>query len=328
MVKSEDDGDLHRRCEMREMREKTARCEMRFGDLHRRCETMVKTRDLVGLLLNIKGKSKDGKLVREDMVAMGIRPELAPIENPRKRTYLPATCYTMSKDEKTRFCKCLHGVKVPSGYSSNIKKLVSMDELKLFGMKSHDCHGLMAHMIPIAILINPEVLDSWQSDIILTLCQLEMYFPPSFFDVMVHLVSRIVHEIKCCGPVFKRYMYPFERHMGIFKGYVRNRYRPEGSIVEGYVTEEVIEYCSDYLQGVTSIGIPISRHEGRLAGTETIGLKNVIPNREDLQLAHFTVLQHMTIIAPYINEHKRMLEMANRGRSKRWLITEHNKTFS
>ncbi|KAL4582804.1 hypothetical protein LXL04_007364 [Taraxacum kok-saghyz] len=36
----------------------------------------------------------------------------------------------------------------------------------------------------------------------------------------------------------------------------------------------------------------------------------------------------MTIIAPYINEHKRMLGMANRGRSKRWLITEHNKTFS
>ncbi|KAL4567864.1 hypothetical protein LXL04_023460 [Taraxacum kok-saghyz] len=215
-----------------------------------------------GLLLNIKGKSKDGKLVREDMVEMGIRPELAPSENPGKRTYLPAACYTMSKDEKTRFCKCLHGVKFPSGYSSSIKKLVSMNELNFFGMKSHDCHVLMARMIPIAIhgilpdrirhtvtklclffnmihskVINPEVLESWQSDIILTLCQLEMYFPPSFFDVMVHLVSHIVNEIKCCGPVFERYMYPFERHMSIFKGYVRNRYRPEGSIVEGYVTE-------------------------------------------------------------------------------------------
>ncbi|KAL4567575.1 hypothetical protein LXL04_023163 [Taraxacum kok-saghyz] len=40
------------------------------------------------------------------------------------------------------------------------------------------------------------------------------------------------------------------------------------------------------------------------------------------------LLQHMTIIAPYINENKRMLDMANRGRSKRWLIAEHNKTFS
>ena len=42
-------------------------------------------------------------------------------------------------------------LKVPSGYSCNIKKLVSMKDLKLLGMKSHDCHVLMTHMIPIAI---------------------------------------------------------------------------------------------------------------------------------------------------------------------------------
>ncbi|XP_052621656.1 uncharacterized protein LOC128127253 [Lactuca sativa] len=308
---------------------------------------------LIALLLNIKGKTKDGVNVRDDMVEMGIRPELAPIKNIGKRTYLPVACYTMSKAEKTNFCKCLHGVKVPSGYSANIKKLVSMSKLKLLGMKSHDCHVLMAHMIPIAIrgilpdrlrhtitklclffnmihskVIDPEVLDSWQSDIILTLCQLEMYFPPSFFDIMVHLISHIVREIKYCGPVYLRYMYPFERYMGVLKRYVRNKFRPEGSIVEGYATEEVIEYCTDYLQGVTSIGIPKSRHEGRLVGYGTIGLKRVTPKKEDLHLAHFTVLQHMTIIAPYVNEHKRYIEMSNGGKSKRWLITEHNKTFS
>ena len=33
---------------------------------------------LIGLLLNIKGKTKDGIKVRKDMVEMGIRPELAP----------------------------------------------------------------------------------------------------------------------------------------------------------------------------------------------------------------------------------------------------------
>ncbi|GJS07062.1 retrovirus-related pol polyprotein from transposon TNT 1-94 [Tanacetum coccineum] len=40
---------------------------------------------------------------------------------------------------------------VPSGYSANIKKLVSMKDFKLLGMKSHDCHILMRQMIPIAI---------------------------------------------------------------------------------------------------------------------------------------------------------------------------------
>ncbi|XP_052624819.1 uncharacterized protein LOC128132334 [Lactuca sativa] len=334
--------------------ERTARKPLRGETVFSRVENLnVTFGKFKALLLNIKGKSKDEINVREDMVEMGILPELAPIRNPRKRTYLPVACYTMSKDEKTKFCKCLHGVKVSSGYSANIKKLVSMKELKLFGMKSHDCHVLMAHMIPIAIrgilpdrirhtitklclffnmihskVIDPEVLDSWESNIILTLCQLEMYFPPSFFDVMVYLTSHIVREIKYCGPVFLRYMYPFERYMGILKGYVRNRHRQEGSIVEGYATEEVIEYCTDYLQGVYSIGIPKSQHKGRLVGSGTIRLKKIIPNQEDLQLAHFTILQHMTIIAPYINEHKRTLEFSNRGRSNRWLVNEHNKTFS
>ncbi|KAI3740168.1 hypothetical protein L2E82_30590 [Cichorium intybus] len=268
---------------------------------------------LIGLLLDIPGKSKDGVNVRKDMVEMGIRPELAPIENEGRRTYLPPACYTMSKDEKTKFCKCLHGIKVPSGYSANIKNLVSMKDLKLLGMKSHDCHVLLTHMIPIAIrgilpdpirhtitkfclffnlihskVIDPEVLDSWQRDIIATLCQLEMYFPPSFFDVMVHLVSHIVREIKACGPVFLRYMYPFERYMSCLKGYVRNRHRPEGSIVRGYASEEVTEFCTNYLKGVTTIGIPQSRHEGRLQGVGIIGLKMVIPDRNEFHLAHFT----------------------------------------
>ncbi|KAI3706869.1 hypothetical protein L6452_24902 [Arctium lappa] len=307
---------------------------------------------LIGLLLNIPGKTKDGVKVRRDMAEMGIRSQLAPIES-GSRTYLPPTCYTLSKVEKTIFCQCLQGIKVPSGYSANIKKLVSIKDLKLLGMKSHDCHVLMTHLIPIAIrgilpehirhtitklclffnlihskVIDPEVLDSWQKDIILTICQLEMYFPPSFFDVMVHLISHIVGEIKACGPVFLRYMYPFERYMGFLKGYVRNRNRPEGSIVEGYASEEVIDFCTDYLAGVTNVGIPQSRHEGRLGGVGTIGFRKVVPNRDQLQQAHFFVLQNMTAVAPYIHEHMTMLQEMNKLRSEKWLANEHNRTFS
>ncbi|GJR29561.1 uncharacterized protein Tco_1105793 [Tanacetum coccineum] len=216
------------------------------------------------------------------MEDMGIRPELAAKVIPGKRgTYLPPASYTMSKIEKTKFCQCLHGIKVPSGYSANINKLVSMKDLKLSGMKSHDCHVLMTQMIPIAIrgilpnhirhaitklclffnmihskVIDPEVLDKWQHDVILTLCQLEMYFPPSFFDVMVHLVSHIVREIKMCGPPSLRNMYPFERYMGYLKGYVRNRSRPEASIVKGYAAEEVIEFGTNDLRDVRNVGIP------------------------------------------------------------------------
>nr|GEV64733.1 hypothetical protein [Tanacetum cinerariifolium] len=212
---------------------------------------------------------------------------------------------------------------VPFGYSANIKNLVSMKDLKLLGMKSQDCHVLLTQMIPIAIcgLMPPQVrqtitklclffnmihlkvldhekLEELQRDIILIICQLEMYFPPSFFDVMVHLVSHIVEEIKIVGPVFLRYMYPLKRYIGFLKGYVRNQYRPKGSIIQG------------------------------LEGVGTIVRKDVTPNTKDLEQAHFTVLQNMTCFEPYIQEHMAYLARKNGRREQRWLEAEYKKMFS
>ncbi|GJV99674.1 transposon protein, CACTA, En/Spm sub-class [Tanacetum coccineum] len=125
---------------------------------------------LLGLLLNIPGKTKDGVNARKHMVEMGIRNELAPQVMNGTKMYLSPACYTLSKAEKTSFCECLHGVKVPSGYSANIKNLVSMKDLKLLGMKSHDCHVLLTQMIPIAIrgVMSPPVRQT-----IIKLCRLD-----------------------------------------------------------------------------------------------------------------------------------------------------------
>ncbi|KAL5555975.1 hypothetical protein UlMin_038211 [Ulmus minor] len=106
---------------------------------------------LIGTLLNIPGKTKDGENARLDMVAMGIRESLKPVSEEGKRTFLPAACYTLSRSEKRQFCSTLAGVKVPTGYSSNIKSLVQMKDLKLINLKSHDCHTLMQQLLPIAI---------------------------------------------------------------------------------------------------------------------------------------------------------------------------------
>ncbi|XP_076924735.1 uncharacterized protein LOC143587292 [Bidens hawaiensis] len=286
------------------------------------------------------------------MVEMGIRKELAPVDE-GNRILLPPACYTMSKAEKTKFCKCLHDIKVPSCYSANIKRLVSMKDNKLFGMKSHDYHVLMTHMIPIAIrgllpestrhtitklcwffnmihskCIDPEELNAWKNEIIITLCELDMYFPPSFFDVMVHLVIHIVGEINACGPVFLRYMYPFERYMGVLKSYIINRNRPEGSIVTRYASDEVIEFCTDYVEGVKSIGLPQSHHSCKLQGEGGVGMKLFNPHKESLELAHFYVLKHMTCLAPYVNEHLKLLQSTYPNKNKMWLEIQHNKEFS
>jgi hypothetical protein len=97
---------------------------------------------LLGLLLNTKGKTKDGIKVRKYMVEMGIRSELTPVEKDGSRIFLPPMCYTLSKEEKLSLLECLKSIKVPTGYSSNISSKVSLQEMKLIGMKPHDFHVL------------------------------------------------------------------------------------------------------------------------------------------------------------------------------------------
>ena len=98
--------------------------------------------NIIGTLLNIPGKTKDGVNCRKDLVEMGLRKELAP-QVKEKRTYLPPACYSLTRAEKIMVCKSLLELKVPDGYSSNLRSRVSMEDLKLYGLKSHDCHVLM-----------------------------------------------------------------------------------------------------------------------------------------------------------------------------------------
>ncbi|KAL0546244.1 hypothetical protein IC582_016150 [Cucumis melo] len=98
-------------------------------------------------------------------------------------------------------------------------------------------------------------MDKLQEDIVITLCLLEKYFPPSFFMIMVHLTVHLVRYVKLYGPIYLRWMYPFERFMKVIKNAVKNRHRPEGCIVEGNILEEAIEFCSEFLCGVDPIGL-------------------------------------------------------------------------
>ena len=91
--------------------------------------------NIIGTLLKIPLKIKDGLNSRLDIKDMGIRCELAPRFEPNQ-TYLPPTCYTLSRMEKNVFYQTLANLKVPKGYCSNFRNLISMEDLKLFGLKS------------------------------------------------------------------------------------------------------------------------------------------------------------------------------------------------
>jgi hypothetical protein len=60
-------------------------------------------------------------------------------------------------------------------------------------------------------VINPEDLPRLQNDVAQCLVSLELVFPPSFFNIMTHLLVHLVEEIFILGPVFLHNMFPFER---------------------------------------------------------------------------------------------------------------------
>jgi hypothetical protein len=81
---------------------------------------------------------------------------------------------------------------------------------------------------------------------------------PLFFDILEHYMTHLADQIFVLGASYMYYMYPYKRHMVVMKGYVRNCAHPEGSMIEGYTTEEVIECYMDYIKDGKSIGVPVS----------------------------------------------------------------------
>jgi len=158
-----------------------------------------------------------------------------------KKIFLPPTPHTLSKKEKEILCHVLFTLKVSDGYSSNPRNNVSMKHLKIYSMKAHDFHVLMQQILPVALchvlpkavrnticricftyrricakMVDPTDIDNLQDDVVETLCLLEKYSPPSFFDIMIHLTVHLVRELRYCGPVAYRWMYPFERSVKFY----------------------------------------------------------------------------------------------------------------
>ena len=153
-----------------------------------------------------------------------------------------------------------------------------------------------------------------QEEIVVILCELEIYFPPAFFDVMVHLLVHVVDDIIHLGPSFLHNMMPFERLNGIIKGYVRNRAKPDASIVQGWLTEECVSFCQNYMQSEEPVGLPVNKHLGRLGGAgHKTGRRELhvlhADRHADFERANLVALQHIQMVDDYLIEHKTSIEM-------------------
>jgi hypothetical protein len=159
--------------------------------------------NIIGILLDMLRKIKDGLKSCNDLVQFRLRPELYPILRPNGEHYLPPASYSLTVEEKKAFCQCLCVVRVPTGFSSNIIKLVLVKDLSMSGYNSLDCHTMMMVFLTITIrviklmhikvlitwlcyffntvsqkVIGRKELDALKSYMIKTMCMLEMCFPP------------------------------------------------------------------------------------------------------------------------------------------------------
>jgi hypothetical protein len=100
--------------------------------------------------------------------------------------------------------------------------------------------------------------------------------------------------------------------MVVMKGYVRNRAQPEGSMIEGYTTEEVVECYTDFIKDDKPIGVLVSRHHGTLSRKGTKGAKSIIDvNYERVREAHFSIMHQLAVMRPYVEKHLQELREKN-----------------
>jgi hypothetical protein len=67
------------------------------------------------------------------------------------RHYLRPASYTLSNEEKESMFECLSSIKLSSGFSSNIKRIINVPEKKFVNLKLHDCHVIMTQLLLVAL---------------------------------------------------------------------------------------------------------------------------------------------------------------------------------
>jgi hypothetical protein len=106
--------------------------------------------NLLGFL-GMYGKTKDTPEAREDQQRMKDPNNMQPQKKTDKGHHLSPASYALTKAENEIFVDVLSSIKVPYGFSSNIKVIINMTEKFFQNMKSHDCHVIMTQLLPVAL---------------------------------------------------------------------------------------------------------------------------------------------------------------------------------
>ncbi|XP_042388109.1 uncharacterized protein LOC121980216 [Zingiber officinale] len=223
---------------------------------------------------------------------------------------------------KKKIQRWLKKIKLPDGYSSNIGNCVSLEDRKLIGLKSHDCHVLMQQLLSVALR---NLLLKGPRNALFLLC--------AFYN---ELCQRVLDR-NCLEQLEENIVQTLcmlERFMKILKGYVKNRARPEGCIAECYLAEERMRFGSAYIKKAASIGVRSNRNAdletGLFEGRPISQGKVKILEDHVLQAAYRYVLFNTAEVEPYLQMHIEELKQVDHRfiRNEGLLQKQHMETFA
>jgi hypothetical protein len=171
--------------------------------------------NIFNTVMDVKGKTKDNIKARLDIALY------CKLVYDESRVAEPRASFVLEKNAKLLVYKWLKSLHFLDEHASNISKLVNIEDCRLYGMKSHDCHVFMQTLIPLTFRdllpkgicdavtetshffrdicsskLNVDHIKRLQTNIVEILCKLEMIFPPSFFDSIEHLPIHLPFEAK------------------------------------------------------------------------------------------------------------------------------------
>jgi len=181
--------------------------------------------NIFNTVMDVKGKTNDNIKARLDL-ALFCNCKNIELVCDGSRVAKPRASFVLEKNTQLLVYKWLKSLRFPDGHALNISRLVNMEECRLYGIKSHDCHVFMQTLIPLAFhdlllkgiwdaltkighffrdisssKLNVDHIERLETNIVETICKLEMIFPPLFFNSMEHLPVYLPYEVKVEGLV-------------------------------------------------------------------------------------------------------------------------------
>lgn len=120
----------------------------------------------------------------------------------------------------------------PIGYvSSNVRRKTKSNGLR--GLKTHDYHVIIEDILPIVVIsslekgprlaiiklglilkrmsmhvLDTSKFDNLREEVVQVLFLLEREFAPKIFNISMHILIHLEHELEHCGSIRTRWMYP------------------------------------------------------------------------------------------------------------------------